>query len=400
MAAQSSERHALTHEVALDLAIRSAQTVVGRTSPNPPVGAVVVRDGIVRGRGATQPPGGPHAEVVALREAGEASRGATLYTTLEPCTFHARTPPCTAAIIEAGIRSVFYVARDNDPRIGSGAARILQASGIRVGQLPDPGGAVAEMMAPFWCRVATGRPLVSVKYAMTLDGRIAAAGGDSRWVSGDESRRRVHLLRDQVDAILVGVGTLRADNPQLTTRLTDHWRTVRHPLRVVVDSHGRAPLTAKLFQADLPGQTLVATVSPQPDWAAALRTRGIQVEMLPADTTGRVDLKLLLGFLAERGINHLLVEGGSELLGALNDLGLIDEILAYIAPKVVGGAAAPGPLAGVGVTSMDGARGFQLRRVERYGGDILLVATATGQRWWDHGRDGIGDGEIDVHRNS
>lgn len=400
MPAQSSERQALTHEAALDLAICSAQSVVGRTSPNPPVGAVVVRDGIVRGRGATQPPGGPHAEVVALREAGEAARGATLYTTLEPCTFHARTPPCTTAIIEAGIGSVFYVAHDNDPRIGSGAARILQAVGIGVGQLPDPAGAVAEMMAPFRCRVATGRPLVTVKYAMTLDGRIAATGGDSRWISGAESRRQVHLLRDQVDAILVGVGTVRSDNPRLTTRLTDHWRAVRHPLRVVVDSRGRAPLTARLFESDLPGQTLVATVSPPPDWVDTLRNGGTQVETLPADISGRVDLQSLLRLLAERGINHLLVEGGSELLGALNDLGLIDQILAYIAPKVVGGAAAPGPLAGVGVPFMDEARGFQLRRVERYGGDILLVATATSQSWWNHSLAAVEDGEIDVHRNS
>jgi diaminohydroxyphosphoribosylaminopyrimidine deaminase/5-amino-6-(5-phosphoribosylamino)uracil reductase len=169
--------------------------------------------------------------VIALREAAGGARGATIYSTLEPCTFHARTPPCTAAIIAAGIRKVFYVARDNDPRIGRGAAEVLGQAGIEVQRLTERDGVVAEILAPFRCRVATGRPLVTAKYAMTLDGRIAAAGGDSRWVSGVESRRQVHLLRDEVDAIMVGVGTLLGDDPELTTRLADHWRPVHHPLR-------------------------------------------------------------------------------------------------------------------------------------------------------------------------
>jgi diaminohydroxyphosphoribosylaminopyrimidine deaminase/5-amino-6-(5-phosphoribosylamino)uracil reductase len=382
LVSQSSECPALTHEAALDLAIRMARTVVGRTSPNPPVGAIVVRDGVVRGRGATQPPGGPHAEVVALREAGENARGATLYSTLEPCTFHARTPPCTAAIIAAGIRTVFYVARDNDPRIGRGAAEVLGQAGIEVVRLADRDGAVTEILAPFRCRVATGRPLVSAKYAMTLDGRIAAVGGDSRWVSGEESRRQVHLLRDRVDAIMVGLGTLCGDDPELTTRLTDHWRPLRHPLRVVVDSQGRAPLTARLFDPELPGSTLVATVSAPPEWVAALADRGVEVEFLPADPHGRVDLRALLPLLAKRGVNHLLVEGGGKLLGALNDLGLIDQIEAYIAPKLVGGAAAPGPLAGQGVRLMAEARPFEIRRVERHGRDLMLMATVSGDPWW------------------
>ncbi|MFZ4985799.1 MAG: bifunctional diaminohydroxyphosphoribosylaminopyrimidine deaminase/5-amino-6-(5-phosphoribosylamino)uracil reductase RibD [Blastocatellia bacterium] len=400
MASQSSERQGLTHDAALDLAIRSALTVVGRTSPNPPVGAVVVRDGVVRGIGATQPPGGPHAEVVALREAGEAARGAILYSTLEPCTFHARTPPCTAAIIGASIRAVFYVASDNDPRIGPGAGEVLRAAGIGVARLPDPGSTVAEMLAPFRCRIATGRPMVSVKYAMTLDGRIAAVGGDSRWVSGAEARHQVHLLRDRVDAIMVGVGTVISDDPELTTRLVDHWRPVRHPLRVVVDSRGRAPLGAKLFEPEMSARTLVATVAPDSGWVGALRDRGVEVEILPADSTGRVDLPVLLKLLAGRGVNHLLVEGGSGLLGGLNDCGLIDQIQAYVAPKLVGGATAPGPLAGLGVSRMAGARRFELQRIERHGDDVLLVAMATNQPWWESDSSGTEDGEIDVHWHS
>ena len=379
MVSHSSESQALTHDAALDLAIRMARTVIGRTSPNPPVGAVVVSQGRVVGVGATQPPGGPHAEVIALQEAGGTARGATLYTTLEPCNFHARTPPCTAAIIAAGIRKVYFVARDNDPRIGRGAAEVLNAAGIEVARLVDRQGRVAEMLAPFRCRVALGRPMVTAKYAMTLDGRIAAAGGDSRWVSGPESRRQVHSLRDEVDAILIGMGTLLGDDPELTTRLEDHWRPIHHPLRVLVDSRGRAPLSARLFDPALPGDTLVATVDPPTEWVEKLVERRVGVVRLPGDQQGRVALPNLLDHLARRGLNHLMVEGGGELLGSLNDLALIDQIQAYVAPKLVGGAGAPGPLAGKGVAIMAEARPFDLRRVERYGDDLLLVAT--GPQW-------------------
>lgn len=381
-----SERPAITAEsaqnVAIDLAIDLARSVTGRTSPNPPVGAVVVSDGVVCGTGATQPPGGPHAEVVALREAGNLSRGATLYSTLEPCTFQARTPPCTSAIIEAGVRKVCYVERDTDPRMGPGAAEILTRAGIEVVRLKDRDGAVADLLAPFRCRVALGRPLVSLKYAMTLDGRIAAVGGDSRWVSGAASRREVHLLRDRVDGIMVGVGTVLADNPELTTRLEGHWREVHHPLRVVVDSHGRLPLDVRLFDPGLPGRTLVATVDPPADWVADLKLRGVEVQVVAADPHGRVDLRLLLDSLGKRGLNHLLVEGGAVLAGALGDCGLIDQVFAYVAPKMVGGAAAPGPLGGVGVGLMADARPYRLRRVERHGDDMLLIATAADAKWW------------------
>ena len=368
---------------ALDLAIRQAQRVSGRTSPNPPVGAVVTQSGTILGVGATQPPGGPHAEIVALHAAGAASQGAELYTTLEPCTFHGRTPPCTEAIIAAGIRRVYYVARDSDPRIGAGAEQQLQAAGIEVVRLPDPNGRVADLLAPFRCRVHTGRPLVTVKYAMTLDGRIATASGDSRWISGPSSRHQVHLLRDRVDAIMVGVGTVLADNPELTTRLEGHWRPLRHPLRIVVDSYGRTPLDARLLAPELPGQTMIATVAPAAAWVEELTARGIQVEQLPGDATGRVDLQALLKLLGRRGLNHLLVEGGATLLGGLAAQGLIDEIQAFIAPKLVGGAAAPGPLGGVGVTLMADAHPFLLRRVERYDQDVLLIATAADAAWWN-----------------
>jgi diaminohydroxyphosphoribosylaminopyrimidine deaminase/5-amino-6-(5-phosphoribosylamino)uracil reductase len=228
---------------------------------------------------------------------------------------------------------------------------------------------------------------------MTLDGRIAAAGGDSRWVSGSASRRQVHLLRDQVDAIMVGVGTVLADDPLLTTRLDGHWRPVRHPLRVIVDSGGRTPLDARILDPDLPGASLVATVAPPEEWAETLEARGVHVERLPADAAGRVELDALLTRLAARGINHLLVEGGAALLGAMNDAGLIDEVRAFIAPKLVGGATAPGPVGGAGAGVMADAHALVLRRVERYDQDVLLVAAAAAAPWWNDTE------ERDVHRN-
>lgn len=372
---------------ALAQALAQARLAEGRTSPNPPVGAVVLREGRLVGAGATQPPGGPHAERVALAAAGPAARGADLYTTLEPCTFHGRTPPCTEAIIAAGVRRVFYVADDPDPRMGAGAAAALGAAGVELRRLPDPDGAVAELLAPFRCRVARARPLVTAKYAMTLDGRIATAARDSRWVSGPEARRLVHLLRDRVDAIMVGVGTLLADDPALTTRLEQHWREPRHPLRVVLDSRGRTPPGARLLDPALPGRTLLATVAPPDAWAAQVEARGATVLRLPPDPHGRVDLPALLAELARRGVNHLLAEGGATLLGALAAAGLIDQIWAFVAPKLVGGAGAPGPLGEPGVARMDDARPFVLRRVARYGQDVLLVAAAADAPWWPQQED-------------
>lgn len=373
----------LSPAAAMRLAIDQARAVNGRTSPNPPVGAVVIQKGAVVGVGATHPPGGPHAERVALALAGDQARGADLYVTLEPCTFYGRTPPCTEAIIAAGVRRVYYVARDDDPRMVTGAASCLRAAGIETIQMPDSDGAVADLLAPFRCRVSAGRPLVTIKYAMTLDGRIATITGASRWISGAAARRQVHLLRDHVDAIMVGVGTVLADDPQLTTRLDDHWRPVQHPLRVIVDSHGHTPLSARVLATDLPGQTLIATVDPSPSWVAAVTATGAQVLHLPPDSTGRVALAPLLTHLASIGVNHVLVEGGARLLGALTAAGLVDQVWAFIGSKLVGGAKAPGPLGDPGVAELADAQKLHIRRVERYDQDVLLVATANDVPWWE-----------------
>ncbi|MEN9934504.1 MAG: hypothetical protein RLZZ387_1083 [Chloroflexota bacterium] len=363
---------------ALDAAAEQARLAEGRTSPNPPVGAVVVRDDAIVGRGATQPPGGPHAERVALAEAGDLARGADLYVTLEPCTFHGRTPPCTDAIIAAGIRRVLYVAPDPDPRIGAGAAHTLGSAGLEVRRLPDPGGAVAELLAPFRCRVLAGRPLVTAKVAVSLDGKIATSAGESRWITGPDARREVHRLRDRADAILVGVGTALADDPELTTRLEDHWRPPRDPLRIVLDSRGRTPLSARLMRSG----TLFATAAAPPAWSEAVCRSGAEVVRLPGQDE-RVDLPALLALLAGRGVNRLLVEGGAEVLGAFASQGLLDEVWTFVAPLLIGGATAPGPLGGAGVARLSDATKLTVRRVEPHGPDLLIVAASAGAPWWN-----------------
>ncbi|HSH83465.1 MAG TPA: bifunctional diaminohydroxyphosphoribosylaminopyrimidine deaminase/5-amino-6-(5-phosphoribosylamino)uracil reductase RibD [Herpetosiphonaceae bacterium] len=351
-------------------ALASARWADGRTSPNPPVGAVVVKDGAVVGQGWTAPPGGPHAEVVALQASGVEAQGATLYVTLEPCTFQGRTPPCTTAIRAAGVRRVVWAARDVDPRMGEGAAAVLAQDGIATGYLALA--AADELVAPFRSRVERGRPLVTAKWAMSLDGRIATRSGDSRWITGPAARRRVHELRDRVDAIMVGVGTVLVDDPALTVRLTDHWRLIRQPLRVVVDSRGRTPLHARVLQPELAGTTVIATVDPPVEWCTAVEARGATVLRVAARHS-RVDLVAILGSLAERGVTHLLVEGGAALLGALADAQLIDRIWAFIAPKLIGGSAAPGPLGGAGATSMSDTIGVVVDAVETVDNDVLIM---------------------------
>ena len=358
----------------MERALALAEHARGRTSPNPPVGAAVVRDGKIVGEGWTQPPGQPHAEVMALRAAGDRARGADLYATLEPCTFWGRTPPCTDAIAAAGIGRVFFAAHDPDPRIGGGADAELRAHNIEVIHMAEYAARTQEQMAAFRCWTTRRRPLVIAKYAMTLDGKIATHTGDSRWVSGPAARRRVHLLRDQVDAIVVGVGTVLADDPQLTTRLADHWRPVQHPVRIILDSRGRTPLDAHVLDPDLPGRTVIATVAPPVLWQREVEARGVEVLRLRPTKHGQVDLHHLLTTLAARNITSLLVEGGREVFGSFAAAGLVDHVWAFIAPKLVGGSGAPGPIGDPGVALMRDAHQWQIERYELIDDDLLVIA--------------------------
>jgi diaminohydroxyphosphoribosylaminopyrimidine deaminase/5-amino-6-(5-phosphoribosylamino)uracil reductase len=362
------------------LALEEGRRALGRTSPNPAVGAVLVRDGRIVGRGQTRPPGGPHAEIVALREAGAAARGATLYVTLEPCAHHGRTPPCADALVEADVAEVHVALADPFPQVaGRGLVR-LRAAGVRV----TVGLGAAEARAlheGFLTRLARGRPHVTAKWAMTLDGRIATRTGHARWITGPAARREVHRLRDRIDGILVGVGTVLADDPLLTTRLPDDEAGdggPHHPLRIVLDSAGRTPPDARLLRSDTPGRTLIACTAAAPEARrVAWRARGAEVLVVGGDGP-RVDLQRLLADLGARGLNTLLVEGGGEVLASCFAAGLVDRALAFVAPKLIGGRAAPGPLGGVGAATMD--RAYRLRDVvvRRFDDDLLICSEIDG----------------------
>ncbi len=351
------------------LALREARKALGRTSPNPWVGAVVVRHGQVVGRGHTRPPPGPHAEAVALAQAGEEARGAELYVTLEPCAHHGRTPPCTEAIVRAGIARVHVALLDPDPQVNGRGVEALRRAGIEV--TVGEGEEEAERLLEAYLKHRrTGLPFVVAKFACSLDGRIGAASGDSRWVSGPQSRAWAHRLRTQVDAIVVGSQTVLVDDPQLTARPGGRLAP-RQPLRVVVDSRGRTPPTAQVLGPGAP--TLVATteVSP-PAWREAIGAAGAEVAVLPP-REGRVDLQALLALLGGRGILTLLVEGGGVLLGSFFDQGLVDKVHVVIAPVVIGARQAPLAVVGRGAVRMAEAVRLRWVTVRRLGEDVLVT---------------------------
>lgn len=357
------------HNRFMGQALALARLGVGYTSPNPMVGAVVVNSGRIVGEGYHQQAGGPHAEVRALANAGQEARGGTLYVTLEPCNHHGRTPPCTQAIIATGIKHVVYAVPDPNPHASGGAER-LQAAGIRVS-----GGfgheEAQELNRFFFHHVQTVRPYVLAKFASSLDGKIATNQMHSRWITGSAARQRGHELRQAVDAILVGAGTVTADNPRLTTRLP--LDNPQHPLRVVLDSTGRVPLESQIFNPELPGQTLVATtLAMSTRLERQLQRQGVEVWRLPMTHDRQVNIELLLKKLGHCGVQSLLVEGGGTVLGRMRDLDLINEVWAFIAPVLIGGAQAPSPIGGAGAAHMDHAWRLQDIRYEQLEQDMLI----------------------------
>jgi diaminohydroxyphosphoribosylaminopyrimidine deaminase / 5-amino-6-(5-phosphoribosylamino)uracil reductase len=351
-------------------ALALAWTAPDPTSPNPTVGAVVVADGEIVGEGVTEPPPGRHAEVVALGQAGERARGGSIYVTLEPCRHFGRTPPCTEAIIAAGIAEVHYAVADPGENSGGGHA-VLEAAGVRV--LAGEGEAEARRInEAFFKHRETGLPFVIAKFAASLDGRIAAASGDSRWVSGPEAREWSHLLRTRIDAIVCGSETVIIDDPLLTAR-PGGCDSPRQPLRVVVDSRGRVPPMARVFQGTDWALTLVATTEDATaSWRASVEATGSEV-LTFAKHEDHVDLEELLRELSRRDVVTALVEGGGVLLGGFFDRGLVDKVLAVIAPLIVGAADAPGAVAGRGADRMADALRLRDITVERLGEDILVT---------------------------
>lgn len=313
---------------ALALAARGLYT----TDPNPRVGCVLVNDRQVVGEGWHERAGGPHAEVQALRAAGTAARGATAYVTLEPCCHHGRTPPCTRALIDAGVARVVAAMPDPNPKVaGQGVAELAGAGiAVDVGLMQDEAG---RLNPGFVSRMTRGRPYVRVKLAASLDGRTALATGESKWITGAAARADVQRLRARSSAILTGVGTVLADDPSLTVRDLD---IGRQPLRVVVDGNLSLRADARLLR--LPGRTLVVTAADDGDYAEALIAAGAEVMVL-AGGVGRVDLPLLMQDLAAREVNELLVEAGATVCGALLAAGLIDELVVYLAPHLLGSSA-------------------------------------------------------------
>lgn len=352
-------------------ALELAHGVKGRTSPNPAVGAVIVRDGEVVGEGATQPYGQPHAEPMALARAADRARGATLYVTLEPCSHVGRTPPCVDAIIAAGVAEVHLSTLDPNPRVAGAGARRLREQGITV-QVGEGAQEARTLNEDFARWITTGRPFVIAKYGASLDGRIATRTGDSRWITGRRSRAEVHHLRDRVDAILVGVQTVLADDPELTTRLETIQREVQHPWRIVLDSTCRTPPTARMLSATLPGKTTIFTTEVADlTRRAALEQAGAEVHSLPA-AHGRVSLAALLDELGRRRVTSLVVEGGATVHGAMFDQGLVDYVMAFIAPIIIGGVTAPSAVGGQGADILANAHRLIDPGVRRLGADTLV----------------------------
>ena len=452
----------VTDAAYMGLVLCLARKAVGSVSPNPPVGAVLVREGEVVGEGYTRPPGQAHAEIVAIRQAGPWARGATLYTTLEPCNHQGRTGPCSEAIIEAGVAEVHSAVLDPNPRVnGSGMSRLSEA-GIAV-STGEMAGEASRLIEAYAKHVTTGTPFVTAKFAMSLDGKIATRTGSSQWITGEEARAYAHRMRAASDAVMVGINTVLADDPRLTARDGSGEALERQPLRVVVDSRGRIPREARMLGE--PGSTLIVTggaglgigaghphpnplpsrererdtltptlsrqgrggrtASPQPcpvegegdgtpspqscpvegegDGAPSSQpspvkgegggtggheTRpyergkgciegghdraGVETAAMPG-AGGLVDLEALMSHLGEREIASVVVEGGGALLGGLFDRGLVDKVCAFVAPVIVGGAAAPSPVAGEGVELIGDA--LRLREVEvlTLGADIAVV---------------------------
>lgn len=313
---------------ALQLARRGLYT----TDPNPRVGCVIAKDGAVVGEGFHERAGEAHAEIQALRAAGSAARGATVYLTLEPCCHHGRTPPCSQALIEAGIARLVAAMQDPNPKVAGRGFDELRGRGIAVaaGLMESE---AAALNPGFIARMRRGRPLVRVKLGASLDGRTALASGESKWITGEAARADVQKWRARSSAILTGVGTVLADDPSLTVRDFD---IGRQPLRVVVDSRLRLPPSAKMLK--LPGKTLIACAANDAARADALRAAGGEVVVLPETDTG-IDLGALLRLLAEREVNELLVEAGATLSGALLEAGLVDELVFYYAPCLLGDTA-------------------------------------------------------------
>jgi diaminohydroxyphosphoribosylaminopyrimidine deaminase/5-amino-6-(5-phosphoribosylamino)uracil reductase len=357
----------MTDEQYMKLALALAESARGQTSPNPLVGAVVVKDGQIVGMGAHLKAGEPHAEVHAIRMAGEKAKGATAYVTLEPCSHYGKTPPCADLLIEAGVARVVIATEDPFPKVSGRGIRKLQQVGIEV-EVGICKQEALDLNRIFFHFVRTKRPYVTIKSATTLDGKTATVQGNSKWITSEQAREDVHRYRHEHDAILVGVGTVLADNPSLTTRLAAGGL---NPVRVILDRRLRTPLDRNVI-TDGKAPTWIFTEE-RADKAKkkALEEKGVQVFSLP-----NVSVEAVLETLREKNILSVFVEGGATVNGSFVKAGTVDQVITYLAPKIFGGAAAPTAIGGDGVFAVADALPFEVQEVIQIGSDVKIVARA------------------------
>jgi diaminohydroxyphosphoribosylaminopyrimidine deaminase / 5-amino-6-(5-phosphoribosylamino)uracil reductase len=346
--------------------LRLAARGKGKTSPNPMVGALVVKEGRVVGEGYHRKAGEAHAEIVALRKAGTDARGATLYINLEPCCHVGKTPPCAPAVIEAGVTEVIVGMEDPNPRVSGRGIEALRQAGlkVRVGILEKD----CRRLNEAFCRyIVSKMPFVILKVASTLDGKVATRYGESKWITNESSRHQVHRLRSEVDGVLVGIGTVMKDNPQLTSRI----KGGRDPFRIILDSHLRIPEDAKVVTPSSSRTILATTVEAPQERVEYWRSRGVQVLVFDS-ISGRVPLRSCLSKLGEIGMMSLLVEGGSQISGSFLDEEWVDKLLLFLAPKLMGDEQAIGIFGGVGKRSMEEILPVREMRIKILNGDILI----------------------------
>jgi len=353
-------------------AIIAARSAEGRTTPNPPVGAVIVCSQKIVGSGSTQMSGQDHAEIVALKESGNKANGAEMYVTLEPCSTHGRTPPCVDAIIAAGISKVHIAVVDPNPNENGNGIEELKKAGIEVimWSQDELVSQARELIESYSKYILTGMPFLTLKYAMSIDGKIATSTGKSKWISGKQSRQVVHRLRYISDAIIVGIETVLIDNPALTARDDNGGQLDQQPLRVVIDTNGRIPVDAKLINDE--GSTLIACSKMEPNKQKTLESKGVFVEKITKHKDG-IDLTEIIDILKTKGIVSILIEGGSRIAGSLIDLGLIDKFVIFIAPIVIGGCSSLGPVSGSGIDNVSEALQFKTTQFQKYGDDFVII---------------------------
>lgn len=357
------------HEYFMNIALELANMGLGHTSPNPMVGAVIVKEDRIIGSGYHQKYGDWHAEVNALNSVSESLEDATMYVTLEPCSHHGKTPPCCEAIVKSGIRKVVVAAIDPNPRVSGGGIEYLRNHGVDV--ITDVLKPQSKQLNEIFNKYVTKKePFVLVKAAMTLDGKIATVTSDSKWISSDQSRMKVQQLRKQYRSILVGIGTVIADDPSLNCRLAED---VIQPLRIIVDTHGRIPLSSRVLNDELRGNSLIVMKdSIDQTIKERIEEKGAKTMLLKLQE-GKIDLRLLMVKLGEMGIDSVLIEGGSEIIASALSASIVDKVMFFIAPKIIGGRNATSVVGGEGINWMKDALAIENLTCEMIGGDMVAT---------------------------